>query len=68
MMWKCVGCGHEEEDRWLMCPECTTPEDWQEMRGLGDRSSLGTLNPDAVSPCNPFQRPKPKRSGGAEQS
>lgn len=28
----CVDCGHEEEDPWLMCPECTTPEDWQAMR------------------------------------
>jgi len=28
----CAECGYETEERWLMCPECTTPEDWAEAR------------------------------------
>jgi hypothetical protein len=32
MTWICADCGYEDEERWLMCPECTTPEDWAEAR------------------------------------
>lgn len=32
MSWKCVDCGHEEAERWLMCPECTTADDWAAAR------------------------------------
>ena len=28
--FRCIDCGYETDDRWLMCPECTTPEDWAE--------------------------------------
>ena len=28
--WKCIECGYEDDERWLMCPECTTPSDWQD--------------------------------------
>jgi hypothetical protein len=30
--WKCVDCGYEDDDRWLMCPECATAEDWAEIK------------------------------------
>jgi len=47
-MWKCVECGHEEEERWLMCPQCTTPEDWAEAlasvrAGLREQHGLRAL-------------------------
>ena len=32
--WKCVDCGYETEERWLMCPECTTEDDWREARRM----------------------------------
>lgn len=32
--WKCVDCGHESDSRFLMCPECTTQEDWAEARRM----------------------------------
>jgi hypothetical protein len=31
-LWKCVDCGYETDERWLMCPECTTEDDWKEAR------------------------------------
>lgn len=34
MIWKCTDCGYEDDSRWLMCPECTTLEDWAEIRQL----------------------------------
>lgn len=30
MIWKCVDCGYESEERWLMCPECTPEAVWDE--------------------------------------
>jgi predicted ATP-dependent serine protease len=30
--WICVECGYESDERWLMCPECTTDADWEEVR------------------------------------
>lgn len=64
MIWKCVDCGYEDNSRWLMCPECTTPEDWAAMR-----AEVTARNPGLVArarngpPSGPKLAPKP----GAER-
>ena len=32
--WECLDCGYQSNERWLMCPECSTAEDWAEIRRL----------------------------------
>ena len=34
--WVCIDCGYETNERWLMCPECSTPEDYAEVRAALD--------------------------------
>lgn len=29
--WKCADCGYETDSRCLMCPECTTSQDWDDI-------------------------------------
>jgi len=30
--WRCAECGYECDSSWLLCPECSSPDDWQQAR------------------------------------
>jgi predicted Zn-ribbon and HTH transcriptional regulator len=38
--WKCVDCGYEDNQRWLMCPECTASGDFAQVHAMLERARL----------------------------